>query len=470
MTGFSSGRNNRFYLVVCFMFTFTAFTATAARAQLNDYERLLLKTNQPGIYGTMFTLPGSSRHNVQLAAAFRINYQLLTFKKVNKPGIEKYYATPSLSIHVYRSPRKNLGFKEQVSVVDLESVARKSWSDTIYAKSYTATTNSDNFATVFLQVQLPPGHYTYILQFGGSGPHLQTSGTRNIHVNAYGNSKNGEVILAGAIQQTDEGVKLLNLVNRGSRVSFSQDFYALIHLPGYSADKKYQVEVYKVQTANGDTTQIKKVAEQPIDKSQILTDINPQLTKTNDQLYLKLTSANNGYAYALVQIPSHRFSEAEYKIEVVELKSGKTVATKLFKSVWFDKPVSLHSVDLAIEMLRFIVDRQTLKQIGAGSAAAERKKLQEFWSKKDPTPDTEFNELKAEYYRRIDYAYQHYSSGDVAGFNTDRGRIYILYGPPENIERVYPTEGPTKEIWTYENRRFVFKATSGFGDFKLISN
>ena len=54
--------------------------------------------------------------------------------------------------------------------------------------------------------------------------------------------------------------------------------------------------------------------------------------------------------------------------------------------------------------------------------------IEQFWLRRDPTPDTEENEFKEEHYRRIAYANERYASG-IPGWKTDRGRIYIMYGP-----------------------------------------
>jgi GWxTD domain-containing protein len=59
--------------------------------------------------------------------------------------------------------------------------------------------------------------------------------------------------------------------------------------------------------------------------------------------------------------------------------------------------------------------------------------IEQFWLRRDPTPDTVENEFKEEHYRRIAYSNEHYSSG-VPGWRTDRGRIYIMWGPPAEIE------------------------------------
>ena len=65
--------------------------------------------------------------------------------------------------------------------------------------------------------------------------------------------------------------------------------------------------------------------------------------------------------------------------------------------------------------------------------------IEQFWLRRDPTPDTVENEFKEEHYRRIAYANERYASG-IPGWRTDRGRIYITYGPPDEIES-HPSGG-----------------------------
>ncbi len=65
--------------------------------------------------------------------------------------------------------------------------------------------------------------------------------------------------------------------------------------------------------------------------------------------------------------------------------------------------------------------------------------IEAFWQRRDPTPDTEENEFKEEHYRRIAYANEHFAAG-VPGWKTDRGRIYIVFGPPDEIES-HPSGG-----------------------------
>jgi GWxTD domain-containing protein len=65
--------------------------------------------------------------------------------------------------------------------------------------------------------------------------------------------------------------------------------------------------------------------------------------------------------------------------------------------------------------------------------------IEAFWQRRDPTPDTEENEYKEEHYRRIAYANEHFAAG-IPGWKTDRGRIYIMYGPADEIDS-HPSGG-----------------------------
>jgi len=72
--------------------------------------------------------------------------------------------------------------------------------------------------------------------------------------------------------------------------------------------------------------------------------------------------------------------------------------------------------------------------------------IQIVWDIRDPDPDTEENEFKDQFYERVAYANEHFSSGKP-GRLTDRGRIYIKFGKPDSIES-YPTGGPYERPWS----------------------
>ncbi len=92
------------------------------------------------------------------------------------------------------------------------------------------------------------------------------------------------------------------------------------------------------------------------------------------------------------------------------------------------------------EDVRWIItdeERAAFKQL---SNDEERDQfIEAFWARRDPTPDTPENEYKEEHYRRIAYANEHFAAG-IPGWKTDRGRIYVMYGPADEIES-HPSGG-----------------------------
>jgi GWxTD domain-containing protein len=92
------------------------------------------------------------------------------------------------------------------------------------------------------------------------------------------------------------------------------------------------------------------------------------------------------------------------------------------------------------EDVRWIITPEELSAFKQLSNDEERDAfIEQFWLRRDPTPDTPENEYKEEHYRRIAYANEHFPAG-VPGWRTDRGRIYIMYGPPDQID-AHPSGG-----------------------------
>jgi len=82
---------------------------------------------------------------------------------------------------------------------------------------------------------------------------------------------------------------------------------------------------------------------------------------------------------------------------------------------------------------------------------AEREQfVEQFWLRRDPTPDTIENEFREEHYRRIAYANEHFSSR-IPGWKTDRGRVYIKFGPPDEID-----SHPAGQPFPFEDWRYRF--------------
>ncbi len=107
------------------------------------------------------------------------------------------------------------------------------------------------------------------------------------------------------------------------------------------------------------------------------------------------------------------------------------------------------------------------------SLNAKREFLYNFWKRRDPLPQTPENEFKAEYLKRLKYVNEHFGTLNKPGYKTDRGRVYLKYGPYDQIER-YPSSTNRKpyEIWYYHSIEggvyFVFADLTGYSDYELV--
>ena len=131
----------------------------------------------------------------------------------------------------------------------------------------------------------------------------------------------------------------------------------------------------------------------------------------------------------------------------------------------------LASPEVARDALRFLAPAPRLDRMDRGDFESRRDSLEAFWKERDATPGTAFNELMAEYYRRVDVAVRTYGTlKQPDGSRTDRGRIYILYGPPSATERTLNPAGAYREVWVYDKlgRRFVFEDQSKTGNYVLV--
>ncbi len=143
-------------------------------------------------------------------------------------------------------------------------------------------------------------------------------------------------------------------------------------------------------------------------------------------------------------------------------KSLKIELSKTYKK-WLDEDV------------RWIITDEEQKAFKLLSNDEERDQfIEAFWQRRDPTPDTIENEFKEEHYRRMAYANEHYAAG-IPGWKSDRGRIYIMYGPADEIES-HPSGGSYErpmeegggETSTYPFEDWRYRYLEGVGQEVII--
>lgn len=124
-----------------------------------------------------------------------------------------------------------------------------------------------------------------------------------------------------------------------------------------------------------------------------------------------------------------------------------------------------------LSKVRYIITKQERKIFLKLPPSDRNAFIEEFWKRRDSDPDTEINEFKEAYLNRIEEANHLFKEGGTPGWLQDRGRIYILLGPPEGREK-YPTGytfyGRPIEVWYYGPYPIMFIDRSYVGDYELV--
>jgi len=124
------------------------------------------------------------------------------------------------------------------------------------------------------------------------------------------------------------------------------------------------------------------------------------------------------------------------------------------------------------ERIDFLVGEETMSFMRSLSDEGKEEFLLDFWLRRDPTPGTPLNEFYDAFAARIREADQKFKSGFESGINSDRGRLYIRYGKPDEME-YHPADPnyPAHEDWFYYKEggiQFIFSDISGIGKYELI--
>lgn len=208
-------------------------------------------------------------------------------------------------------------------------------------------------------------------------------------------------------------------------------------------------------------------------------DVDVQFTifdKNGEKLYAveKTYSTNSDVISTVIPFREHLVKPGEYYF-AVNATSGRQTAKiqRLFSVFWSNVPIAQTNLQIAVEQLSLVAHKKEVEAIREASPAEQQEKFDAFWRQRDPTPNTERNELKEEFFQRIDFANRNFTeiASGRAGWQTDRGKIYVVYGPPDDVDRRdSQINVPAFETWHYNrlNRKYFFADRDGEGVFRLI--
>jgi len=160
----------------------------------------------------------------------------------------------------------------------------------------------------------------------------------------------------------------------------------------------------------------------------------------------------------------------------IEKPTKEDVAARAPQPVQPIEDYSTYTEDELVEefnKVRYIAATEERDVFDGLDADGMRRFLIDFWKRRDPNPSTPINEYKTMYMENVELANARYSSNFRPGWKTDRGRVLLIYGRPDEIER-NPSSISTQpyEVWQYYSldggSEFIFGDLSGHGEYELI--
>jgi len=217
-----------------------------------------------------------------------------------------------------------------------------------------------------------------------------------------------------------------------------------------------------------------KQANEVIIENQKVTEsftASPEMQYCDDKVIITQSSNNPGVKIFLLRKFSAKLSEGPIELEIIPDDDLQKKKSFMLAVIWIGKPFTLREPEKAIKYIEIVEDKDAVSDILSHSGD-DINNLYDYWQKQDPTPETKFNELMNEFYLRIDYCELNFRtiSGD-GGAKSDRGKMYIKFGPPDTIERDTNSENKVIETWIYKaaKRKFVFVDKDGTGKFPLAN-
>ncbi|MBW7888118.1 MAG: GWxTD domain-containing protein [Bacteroidetes bacterium] len=256
-------------------------------------------------------------------------------------------------------------------------------------------------------------------------------------------------------------------LNLGNDIFFSQPAQLCFAALEYLRSNSLTMTLYKKDAEN--ETRNLLFRDSTLQASIIPSSIF--LMKKNSSGIDVLPQPHAGVDMYLLPLQTEKLAQGVYQLELTLRDSIRS--SLLFSTQWLDMPLSLTSLELSLEVLRYITTKEEFSELNSGSRNNKIQRLNDFWKKKDPTPNTAYNEVMTEFYKRVDYAAETFITfNGENGALTDRGKIYILYGAPNSIKRLLTPNSYSREVWSYTklDKTFTFEDHNKQGNYQLIAN
>ncbi len=360
---------------------------------------------------------------------FKISYDKLFFEKVNG----QYKADCFVGIELFRND--SLFYRKTV---------RKN----VFVGTFEETKNSRKYFHRFFSTELPHGKYFAKFQF--QILNVQDSFvrfTKEIE-SAKADSKILRPIVVKKIRE-----KVYSTISLQTVSPFSASAFDLL-IPTTAKDSLCTVKIRQF----GETVSVFK--------TRAIIPGAPTFALIGNEFVFTPKQCAKEFKIFEVKNFSSKLLPGKARIEII---IGENSFTFPLKIIWENEPFSLSAENIRTKALKMLFDEQKIATIEQASENMRMKSLFDLWREFDPDTSNAYNEIMTEFFRRVDYAIEHFSSPQKQnGFETDRGSVYIRYGEPLKKTKDLTSYDYNREIWDYGGSRFIFIDEKGNGDYKLV--
>lgn len=411
-------------------------------------------------YSENIVLPTNSLDSIDIVVLFRVSHSLMLFQKTQD---NNFFAKPYFEFEFKNSQdiiKKRIIWTDSVVLTDYNETKNKSKFRYGYVISrvyndnyniYLLAKNQDN--TVIIKQKLENADkIDYNNKLYVSKPFFLFQDYNNTNSTYY------PFILDGKLSFTSKPSRMM-LITVNPNTKNIYQYYISNYIDKEKKEKSVWDEYLNFSGQDDADTAI--ISFKQTNKSQ-----NIQVLIDYTKKYSIEDASNIGVLN--IELFSEQLVPGKYNLIIINPSTRDTIK-RLFEVEWENMPLSLKKPKYAVSLMYYILTDSEFDAINSGSETDIMRKIIAYWKKRDPTPFSPYNEAMVEYFSRADYAFFNFQTiSEKDGAKTDRGKIYILYGPPDSIERKL-VNSEAIEIWHYKKliKEFIFQ-TKSTGVYKLI--
>ena len=369
----------------------------------------------------------------------------------------QYWNMTSDSINLYTHialPLNRFVFKKQrdhfageiiftLVISDAENnsqIHRESWREKISEPYYENTRDPDNYFKTERNIALLPGTYKLFLNVQDEDSRKNWKINKKLTLDRVNYISPSLLFIKendGQMKQVDFLIQKMDTIWLRTQINFPNDDT----LSGPVIEKSNQID------SNKDIEFFVIHKEAIIDSGKV-----------------KITHAGIQNLYYL-PIPIIQHNKGSYKIELRYFDDKQTTSFYYgfkTKNYWTDE------LDEVVGVMRYILPYSEYKQLKGKDESEKWEAINIYWKEKDPSPETDENELLNELNERVRFSNKNFSIL-MHGWRSDRGRIYIIYGEPQIVDETYrDNRGYNYQKWVYANgKEFLFIDRTMSGDYTL---